>query len=291
MAISEQAPPFKYALARFPMVRRFFSFKSAQFGVGGILILAAASMFGPALLPYDHLYIDLLARFAPPMHGGHMLGTDDLGRDLLARLLMAGRISLVVGLLAMVISITLGAIVGGIAGYYRGYIGAILMRITDAFLCFPQILLLVALAAFVTPTVVSISVIIAATSWMEVARLMEGQTRAISQREFAVAARVLGASDFHIIFREILPNAAGPILVAASVNVASAILMESYVSFLGYGIQPPTPSWGNMLEGAQQYLSTAPWMAFFPGLIIVLAVLSFSLVGDALRKTLDPRTK
>jgi peptide/nickel transport system permease protein len=168
-------------------------------------------------------------------------------------------------------------------------IGAALMRVVDAMLCFPSIFLLLSIAAFIHPGVVSITIIIALTSWMEVARGVEGKMKSLRERDFAVAAELMGGSDRYIIFRELLPNAVGPIVVAATLNVANAILMESYISFLGYGIQPPTPSWGNMLNNAQQYLSSAPWLAIFPGLLITLAVTSFNFIGDGLRDALDPR--
>jgi peptide/nickel transport system permease protein len=219
----------------------------------------------------------------------HILGTDPLGRDHLARLTMAGRISMSIGFSAMLIATCLGTVIGSVAGYYGGYIGAALMRVVDAMLCFPSIFLLLAVAAFINPGVVSITFIIALTSWMEVARVVEGQMKSLRERDFAVAAELMGGTDRYIIFRELLPNAVGPIVVAATLNVASAILMESYISFLGYGIQPPTPSWGNMLNNAQQYLSSAPWLAIFPGVAITLAVTSFNFIGDGLRDALDPR--
>jgi peptide/nickel transport system permease protein len=163
------------------------------------------------------------------------------------------------------------------------------MRFVDSMLCFPSIFLLLALAAFIRPSVGMITVIIAATSWMEVARVVEGQIRTLRERDFAIAALMMGASDRYIIFRELIPNAIGPIVVAATLTVANAILLESYISFLGYGIQPPLPSWGNMLNNSQQYLTSAPWLAIFPGLAITLAVTSFNFVGDGLRDALDAR--
>jgi peptide/nickel transport system permease protein len=270
-------------------VRRFVRHRLALFGVGAILLLVLGSAFGPYLIPFDDLYIDIRNRFAEPLVGGHLMGTDPLGRDVLARLLMAGRISLAVGFAAMLLSTLVGAIVGIVAGYYGRTIGAVLMRLVDAFLCFPSIFLLLALAAFITPSPVMITVIIAATSWMEIARIVEAEVRSLRQRDFAVAAHMIGASDLWIMGRELLPNVIGPIVVAATLAVARAILMESYISFLGYGIQPPVPSWGNMLNNAQQYLDSAPWLAIFPGLAITLAVTSFNFIGDGLRDALDAR--
>jgi peptide/nickel transport system permease protein len=270
-------------------VRRFIRHRLALAGFATVIVLALAAGVGPYLNPYNDLHIDILHRFTPPFAGAHVLGTDSLGRDMLARLEMAGRVSLTVGCAAMVLSTIVGTIVGVLAGYYGGMIGSVLMRFVDAVLCFPSIFLLLALAAFVQPTLLSITLIIAATGWMEVARQVEAQIRSLRDRDFAVAALALGASDRMIMFRELIPNAIAPIVVAATLNVARAILLESYISFLGYGIQPPTPSWGNMLNNAQEFLATAPWLAIFPGAAITLAVTGFNFLGDGLRDALDPR--
>jgi len=270
-------------------LRRFMRHRLAMLGLVVIVLLVFATSVGPHLVPFDDLHIDIRNRFQPPFYGPHLLGSDPLGRDQLARLLMAGRVSLTVGFAAMALSTLFGTLIGAVAGYYGGPVGAALMRFVDAVLCFPTIFLLLALAAFVTPDVVSITLIVAATAWMEVARVVEGQFRALRDRDFAVAAQVLGASDYHIMMHELIPNAIAPIVVAATLNVARAILLESYVSFLGYGIQPPTPSWGNMLENAQEYLGSAPWLAIVPGIAITLAVTSFNFVGDGLRDALDTR--
>ncbi|TIR31287.1 MAG: ABC transporter permease [Mesorhizobium sp.] len=270
-------------------VRRFTSHHLALLGVAMITLLTLACVFGPHLLPYDSLYIDLRARFSPPLTGHHYLGTDPLGRDLAARLLMAGRISLAVAFFAMLLSTLIGTLVGVIAGYRGGWIGAALMRTVDGFLSFPSIFLLLALAAALKPSPAMVTVIIAVTSWMEVARIVEAEVRSLREREFVLAGRMLGLSGAHIMFREILPNAMGPIIVAATLTVAHAILLEAYISFLGYGIQPPLASWGNMLEGAQQYLASAPWLAIIPGAAITIAVTSFNFIGDGLRDSLDVR--
>ncbi|MDF0496549.1 ABC transporter permease [Bradyrhizobium yuanmingense] len=268
---------------------RFMNHRLALLGLAMITLLTLACVVGPYLLPYDSLNIDLRARFAPPMTGNHYLGTDPLGRDLAARLLMAGRISLLVGFSAMLISIVIGALVGVVAGYRGGWISAVLMRTVDGFLSFPSIFLVLALAAALRPSALMITVIIALTKWMEVARIVETEVRSLREREFVQASRMLGLSGTHIMFREILPNAMGPIIVAASLTVARAILLEAYISFLGYGIQPPLPSWGNMLNGAQQYLASAPWLAIIPGAAITIAVTSFNFIGDGLRDALDVR--
>lgn len=272
-----------------PGFKRFRKHRLAVFGAATILFLSLACIVGPWLLPYTDTYIDIRARFAPPFSGPHILGTDPLGRDILARLLMAGRISLAVGFSAMIISMAIGVCVGVVAGFFEGVVGAALMRFVDAMLCFPSIFLLLAISALIQPSVPSIVILIAMTSWMEVARVVEAQIRSLKTREFAQAAVSFGASNTRIMFRELLPNAIAPIVVAATLNVAHAILAESYISFLGYGIQPPTPSWGNMLDSAQSYLTSAPWLAIIPGAAITLAVTSFNFVGDGLRDALDPR--
>lgn len=272
-------------------LQRFLRHRLACASLLLIILMALACAFGPALLPFDDLHIDLRARFAPPLTGWHWLGTDPLGRDLLARLLMAGRISLLVGFFAMLLSIMLGTLVGIVAGYYGGRVGALLMRVVDAFLAFPSVFLLLALAAFIKPDPAMITVIIAVTSWMEVARIVEAEVRSLREREYILAARMLGLSGRWIMFRELLPNVVGPIIVAATLTVARAILLEAYISFLGYGIQPPLPSWGNMLNGAQQYLIRAPWLALVPGIAITLAVTCFNFIGDGLRDALDARSE
>ena len=272
-----------------PGFRRFRRHKLAVFGATAIVFMTLACIFGPMLLPYTDTFIDIRQRFAPPFSGSHVLGTDPLGRDTLARLLMAGRISLAVGFAAMLISMAIGICIGMVAGFFEGVVGAVLMRFVDAMLCFPSIFLLLAISALISPSVPSIVILIAMTSWMEVARVVEAQMRSLRTRDFAVAAVSMGSSNLRIMYHELLPNAVAPIVVAATLNVAHAILAESYISFLGYGIQPPTPSWGNMLQNAQSYLTSAPWLAILPGAAITLAVTSFNFVGDGLRDALDPR--
>ena len=271
-------------------VQRFCRNRLAMVGVVLIVLLTLACFVGPLLLPYTELTIDLRARFAAPFSGPHLLGTDPLGRDLAARLLMAGRISLMVGFFSMLLSTLFGALVGIVAGFYGGRIGAVLMRLVDAFLAFPAIFLLLVLAAFTKPSALMITLIIAVTSWMEVARVVESQVRSLRERDYIQAARTLGLRNSTLMFSELLPNAMGPIIVAATLTVARAILLEAYISYLGYGIQPPLPSWGNLLNGAQQYLLQAPWLAIIPGLAITLAVTSFNFIGDGLRDALDVRS-
>ncbi|EIG61805.1 ABC transporter permease [Bradyrhizobium canariense] len=285
--IAAHLPPIRWWHSR--GVRRFMRHHLALLGFAMIALLVLACVLGPYALPYDSLHIDMRARFAPPLSGHHYFGTDPLGRDLAVRLLMAGRVSLLVGFSAMLLSTLIGTLVGVTAGYRGGWIGAALMRTVDGFLSFPSIFLVLALAATLRPSPMMITVIIAVTSWMEVARIVEAEVRSLREREFVQAARMVGLSGRHIMLREILPNATGPIIVAASLTVARAILLEAYISFLGYGIQPPLPSWGNLLNGAQQYLASAPWLAIIPGAAITIAVTSFNFIGDGLRDALDVR--
>jgi len=283
------APERRTFAERYPALRRFLRHRPAILGVGIVVFMTLFSFVGPWLIPFNATDTDIRARLTGPFLGPHLLGTDPLGRDVLARLMYAGRISLSVGFAATALSVVVGVLVGLVAGFYRGAIGAALMRFVDAMLCFPSIFLLLAIAALIEPSVTSIVVLIALASWMEVARVVEGQIRSLRERDFALAAESLGASDIRIMFRELLPNAVAPIVVAATLNIAHAILSESYISFLGYGIHPPTPSWGNMLENAQSYLTNAPWLAIVPGVAITLTVTSFNFIGDGLRDALDAK--
>ena len=271
--------------------RRFFRHRLAAFGLVVSLLLILSAIFAPWLAPHDPLRINVLQKFVPPGQDGYILGTDELGRDLLSRLLYAGRISLSVGFVAMLVTITIGTIVGLLSGYYGGWVDTILMRLTDALMCFPTIFLLLVLASFVGPSLASITIIIGVTAWMELARILRNQTLALRERDYIHAARSLGADNSRILFRHLLPNSLAPIMVSATLNIANAVLLESYISYLGYGIQPPDASWGNMLNKAQSYFDDAPWVAIFPGLIITLTVVSFNFIGDGLRDALDPRSK
>ncbi|MBT9384299.1 ABC transporter permease [Pseudooceanicola sp. CBS1P-1] len=280
-------PPFLKSRA----LRRFVRHRLALVGLVMVVLLSTACFLGPHLLAYDELSIDLRARFAPPFSGAHIFGTDPLGRDIAARLFHAGQISMAVGFSVMIIATCFGSVIGVVSGYYGGRTSAVLMRVVDAFLSFPSVFLLLALAAFIQPGPVMIALIIASTSWMEVARIVEAEVKSLRNQDFVQAAHMLGLTGRWIMFRELLPNAIGPIIVAATLTVARAILLEAYISFLGYGIQPPLPSWGNMLNGAQQYLQSAPWLAIVPGLAITIAVTGFNFIGDGLRDAFDSRTQ
>ncbi len=273
------------------VLRRFMKHRLATPGLIVIVLMVLASAFANFVAPFDPELLDLSNAYMPPLTGPHVFGTDDLGRDVLSRLLYAGRISLTVGFAAMAVTIAVGALVGAFAAYIGGIAGALLMRVTDMVLCFPNIFLLLFVAAFVRPSLTTLVIIIGLTSWMEIARIVHGLVLSLKERDFILAARLSGASTIRVVLRQILPNTVAPILVAASLNTANAILLESYVSYLGYGIQPPTPSWGNMLTNAQSDFLIAPWLAIFPGLAITLAVMSFNFVGDGARDALDVRLR
>ena len=271
------------------VLSRFTRHRPAVASVVVIALLGlGAALAGGLRLP-DPIQIQMGHKFAPPLTKGHLLGADELGRDVLSRLLHAGRISLTVGVAAMLVTVTFGALVGTLAGYFSGAIDGILLRVTDAMLSFPPIFLLLALAAFVPPSLASMTLIIGVTSWMDVTRIVRGQMLALREQEFVQGARGLGASGGRIMLRHLLPNTVGIIAVAATLSVARAILLESYISFLGYGIQPPLASWGTMLSNAQELITTAPLLAVYPGLMIFLTVIACNLLSDALQQRLDRR--
>ncbi len=225
--------------------RRFLQHRLAVVGCSVVVMLLLMALLANVISPHDPLALDTQRRFIPPLRDmNFVLGTDELGRDLLSRLFYGGRISLVVGVAAMFATIVTGLIIGLMSGFYGGKVDTVLMRFTDTMLCFPQVFLLLVLAAFITPTVISIALIIGLTSWMEVARIIRAQIQYVKEQDFVQASIALGASEARIMFKELLPNAIAPVLVSATLNVANAVLMESYISFLGYGIQPPLASWG-----------------------------------------------
>ncbi len=258
---------------------------------GAVIVLA---MFLLALVApivgRDPGAIDIALRLQPP--GYHFpLGTDDLGRDVLARILYGARISLLVGFVAVGIATSIGILLGALAGYYGRWVDALIMRFVDIMLCFPTFFLILAVIAFLEPSIWNIMIIIGLTSWMGVARLVRAEFLSLRERDFVLAARAIGAQDFRIIFRHILPNAISPVLVSATLGVAGAILTESALSFLGIGVQPPTPSWGNMLIAGKQTLGTAWWLSVFPGLAILVTVLGYNLLGEGVRDAMDPRIR
>jgi len=269
--------------------RRFTRNRLASAGAVVVLLLVALAALAPWVAPRDPLYIDMDHKFARPGEAGFVLGADELGRDVLSRLLHAGRVSLAVGLITAVIAVLVGSVLGAVAGFYGGAADTLIMRVVDVLLSMPTIFLLLALSAFLKPTMLTITLIIGLNSWMSVARMVRGQVLSLKEQEFVLAARAAGAGARRLILRQLMPNAVAPVLVAATLTVATAILLESSLSYLGYGIQPPTASWGNMLNNAQTYVLYAPWVAVYPGAMISLTVLSFNFAGDGLRDALDPR--
>src|SRR4030067_1694310 len=285
--------------------RRFRRHKMAMFGGVVLIILIFYSFEGSFFLSESYAnHPDTNIRLDAPS-SIHPFGTDTVGRDILARTIYGGQISLLIGLTAVIIETIAGVLIGAAAGYYGGWIDAILMRITEAMLNIPEIFLLIVMAKEFggkVPTItflgrefsgslIVIIMIIGLTSWMYLARIVRAEFLALKEHDFVLAARATGTSNSGIIFKHILPNSIAPIIVSATLGVANAILAEAYISFLGLGVQPPTATWGNMLDGANNYLESAPWLWFFPGLLILLTVLSINFLGDGLRDALDPRSR
>ena len=264
--------------------------KLALFGLFLILIILFIAIFAHSIAPYNPFETNIAEKFCPPSKK-HLLGTDNLGRDVLSRMLYGAKISLLVGFFAVSISICIGIIIGSISGFYGGIVDTILMRFVDMMLCFPTFFLILTVVALIGPSIVNVMVVIGATSWMGTARLVRAEFLSLKEREFVQAAKILGVSDKRIIFCHILPNALAPVIVSATLGIASAILVEAGLSFLGFGVQPPKPSWGNILTEGRIYIFDAWWLTFFPGMAILFAVLSFNLLGEGLRDVLDPRLR
>ena len=254
--------------------------------VVGVLVLVA--LLAGVLAPYRFEDIDLTARLRPPSLA-HLLGTDTIGHDVFTRLLYAGRVSLLAGFAAAVVAASLGVIIGASAGFYGGAVDNVLMRVTDVSLALPDLPILIVLSRYLGGSVAGVVLVISLFAWRGVARLVRGEVLKLRGQDFTEAARALGATDVRILFRHLVPNALAPVIVAATLIVGQAILAEAALSFLGIGIQPPVPSWGNMLQNAQDFLLTAPRLAVYPGLMIFLTVLCFNFLGDGLRDALDPR--
>lgn len=261
----------------------------AALGLVFLVTAVLAVVLLPPLLPYhyDAQDIELMGEPGPPSWE-HWLGNDELGRDSLTRLIAGGRVSLAVGLFGALVSTVLGTAVGGLAGFYRGVVDTVLMRLTEIVLSIPLLPLVLLISGLLRPSVPLLVGIIGALTWMGTARLVRGQFLALRERDFVEAARSLGAGEGRLMLRHILPNAMSPIIVSATLAVGRAIMLESALSFLGFGVQLPTPSWGNLLNKASPWLATAPWLAIAPGLCIFLAVLSVNFLGDGLRDVLEP---
>ncbi len=259
-------------------------------GLAIVASMSLAALLAPWLAPYDPTALHLQSILQPPS-AAFPLGTDALGRDVLSRLLYGARVSLWVGFVAVTISIAIGVVLGLLAGYFGGLVDEIIMRGVDVMLCFPSFFLILAVIAFLEPSLTNIMIVIGLTSWMGVARLVRAETLSLRERDFVAAARLSGSGDRRIMLIHILPNALTPVLVSATLGIAGAILVESSLSFLGLGVQPPDPSWGNMLMEGKDVLEIAPWLSLYPGLAILITVLGYNLLGESLRDTLDPRLK
>ncbi len=253
-----------------------------------ISVLVFLAIFGPYISPYDPFEINVNEILMPPSLK-HPLGTDLLGRDVLSRMIYATRISLEVSLVAVGISVGIGVFLGSIAGYFGGIVDQIICRFIDIMLCFPTIFLILAVIAYLEPSILTIMIVIGATSWMGVARLVRAEIMSLKERDFVLIAKVYGAGTLRIIFKHLLPNALPPILVSASLGLGQAILIESALSFLGIGVQPPIPSWGNILIEGKETMEVAWWLSVFPGLAILITVLAFTLLGESLQEILNPK--
>jgi ABC-type dipeptide/oligopeptide/nickel transport system permease subunit len=261
---------------------------ASVFGLIVVLILVFVGVFATILAPHDPYLVDLSIRLQSPS-SIHLLGTDHYGRDILSRLIYGARISLEVGIIASLISLTIGVFLGILAGYYGGITDNIIMRITDIMFGFPALLFLIAITAAFQPSLQTTFLAIGFVTWPSMARIMRGQVLTVKSNDYVTASRSLGSRDWTIIVRHVLPNCLAPVIVAFSMGIAGAIMAEASLSFIGLGAQPPEPSWGSMIYFGKDYLRTAPWLTLYPGIAIALAVLGFNLLGEGLRDALDPK--
>ena len=276
--------------------RRLLRLRWGVGAAGVLLLIIAIAVFAPVISPYDPLAVDIRHRLSPPAwmeHGTveHVLGTDQVGRDLLARMIYGGRVSLLVGVAAVVISATIGVLLGLGAGYFAGNTDWTIMTVINVMLTFPFVLLALAVIAVLGPSLINMIFVLGVAGWPIYARVIRAETLAIREREFVLAGRALGMSHPRLVFRQILPNLVSTIVVIATLQVAQVIILESFLSFLGLGVQPPTPAWGNMLGEGRLYMLNSWWIATFPGLAIFLTTLVINLMGNALRDWLDPHLK
>jgi len=265
---------------------------SALFGLAIVALVIFMAVAAPLIAPYnpdEQMFDGLTLEGAPmPPSAQFLLGTDTLGRDLFSRLLFGARTSLVIGLVANGVAVSIGLLIGILSGYLRGIVGNALMRFTDLMMAFPALLLAIVLAALLRPSLWIVAMVIALVNWVQVARIVYTETRGLVERDFILAERSLGAGHFRILFHHILPHLMPTAIVWGTLGIATTVLLEATLSFLGIGVQPPTPSWGNIIFESQSYFQAAPWLVFIPGAVILLTALSFNLVGDALRDILDP---
>lgn len=294
-SLPTEKKPTRINRAEGPWQVAFRRFLRHRAGVAaGIVLLAVVAMvvIGPmGLIPYDAAYRPNPLNINQPPSWEHWFGTDEVGRDIFARIIYGGRISLLVGMLAMLVSMTLGIFFGAVSGYYGGLTDSVIMRLVDVMLSVPGIFLIIAFSVFMGPSLRTIVLAIGFLNWMGVSRIVRSSFLSLKQQDFVLASHMVGVPNSTIMWKHILPNAMAPIVVAATLTVGAAILTETAVSYLGLGIQPPTPSWGNMLKNAQDLMWTAPWVALFPGMMIFICTLCINFVGDALRDALDPRMK
>ncbi len=272
------------------MIKNIFKNKLSLTGGIIVIIFLFIAIFAPYLSLHDPSEINVTEILLSPSKV-HPFGTDALGRDVFSRMLLGTRVSLLVGFISVGISIFIGLLLGSIAGYYGGIIDSVIMRFVDIMLSIPTFFLILAVIAILEPNLINIMIVIGFTSWMGVGRLVRGQFLSLKQRDYVSAAKTMGMRDFRIIVRHILPNALSPVYVAAILGIAGAILIETALSFLGLGVQPPTPSWGNILTEGKDNLEIAWWLTLFPGLAILITVLGYNLFGEGLRDILDPRLK
>lgn len=274
-------------------LQKFFKNKRAVLGLIIVLVLVAAVLILPVVLHLDPYTTDRVAGFNSKPTARNILGTDDVGRDLFARLLYGGRISLLVGICATVISVLVGLPLGLLAGYYRGIWETIIMRLADVFMSFPSMVLILVLVAVFGPSIMTVTIVIGVLGWTQIAKLIYGNVLSIRQKEYIESARTVGMSDARIIFSEILPNAIAPVWITIAFRVAGAILTESSLSFLGLGVQTPQASWGNIIFAAQNLLvlTARPWVWIPPGICIILIVIGFNFIGEGVRDALDPKMK
>lgn len=278
--------------ARRDAARRFFRHPTATVGLVVLTFLAVVALCAPLLAPYrPSLQLDIIALQNRPPTWLHPLGTDIYSRDVWSRLVYGARVSLGVGTLGMLVAVTLGGLVGAAAGYFRGWVDGVLMRIVDVGLAVPRIfLVLAAIAVWERLGVASLILLLGLTGWFATSRIVRAEVLTLRERPFTDAARALGAGPWHVILRHVVPNAAAPLVVSAALGIGNMLLLEAGLSFLGVGIQPPSPSWGNMIADGRDLLTSAPWISLFPGLAIAMVVMALNAVGDALRDAFDPRT-
>jgi peptide/nickel transport system permease protein len=277
------------------VLRELLRRKLAVFGLAVIALIVALAVLAPVITPYapgEQIFEGLTLEGAPlPPGGSFLLGTDLLGRDLFSRLVYGARTSLVIGVVANGVAVLTGAVIGITAGFLRGFVGAALMRFTDLMMAFPALLLAIVLAAIFRPSLWIVALVIAMVNWVQAARVIYTETISLSERDFVEAERSLGASRLRILAHHIAPHLVSTMVVWGTLGIATTVLLEATLSFLGIGVQPPTPSWGNIIFENQTYFTTAPWLVFIPGVAILMLALSFNVVGDALRDILDPKQK